>query len=121
VETFLRDMTPIFKKNRLKEFDMCESTWLYEEAIDGDEFVEYAFFVLSSIEVWQVDSVYMDFSKSFDRGRYQLILEVMSAGIEPARCLWLRSYLTGRIIGDAVFKDIRVTSGVPQGSHIGDF
>jgi hypothetical protein len=44
-------------------------------------------------------------------------------GIEPARCLWLRSYLTGRIqrirIGDAVSKDIRVTSGVPHGSHLG--
>jgi hypothetical protein len=38
-------------------------------------------------------------------------------GIEPARCLWLRSYLTGRIqsirIGGAVSKDIMVTSGVP--------
>jgi hypothetical protein len=44
-------------------------------------------------------------------------------GIEPARCLWLRSYLTGRIqrirIGDAVSRNIRVTSGVPQGSHLG--
>jgi hypothetical protein len=43
--------------------------------------------------------------------------------IEPARCLWLRSYLTGKIqrirIGDAVFKEIRVTSGVPQRSHLG--
>jgi hypothetical protein len=77
----------------------------------------------SNEEVWQVDSVYTDFSQSFDRGRYQLILEVISAGIEPVRCLWLRSYLTGRIqrtrIGDAVFRDIRVTSGVPQGSHLG--
>jgi hypothetical protein len=40
-----------------------------------------------------------------------------------ARWLWLRSYLTGRIqrirIGDAVSKDIKVTSGVQQGSHLG--
>jgi hypothetical protein len=44
-------------------------------------------------------------------------------GVEPVRCLWLRSYLTGRIqrvrIGDAVSKDIRVKSGVPQGTHLG--
>jgi hypothetical protein len=44
-------------------------------------------------------------------------------GIEPTRCLWLRSYLTGRIQrirnGVAVSKDIRVTSSVPQGSHLG--
>jgi hypothetical protein len=68
-----------------------------------------------------VDSVYTDFSKAFDRVHHQLLLEEMSVGIEPARCLWLRSYLTGRIqrirIGDVVSKDIRVTSGVPQGSH----
>jgi hypothetical protein len=86
--------------------------------------LEYASFVLNSIEEgWQVDSVYMDFLKAFDRVRHQLLLEEMSMDIEPARCLWLRSYLTGRIqrmrIGDAVLKDIRVTSGVPQGSHLG--
>jgi hypothetical protein len=46
------------------------------------------------------------------------------------RCLWILSpqdacgsYLSGRIqkirIGDAVSKDIKVTSGAPQGSHLG--
>jgi hypothetical protein len=56
---------------------------------------EYASFVLHSIEEgWQVDSVYTDFSMPFDRVRHQLLLEEMSVGIEPARCLWLRSYLT---------------------------
>jgi hypothetical protein len=85
--------------------------------------LEYGSFVLNSIEEgWQVDSVYTDFSKAFDRVHHQLLLEEMSMGIKPARCLWLRSYLTGRIqrirIGDAV-KDIRVTSGVSQGSHLG--
>jgi hypothetical protein len=74
--------------------------------------LEYAFFVLNSIEEgWQVNSVYTDFLKVFDRVRHQLLLEEMSMGIEPARCLWLRSYLTGRIqrirIGDAVSNDIR--------------
>jgi hypothetical protein len=47
----------------------------------------------------------------------------MSVGIEPARCMWLGFYLSGRIekiaIGDADSKDIKVTSGVPQGSHLG--
>jgi hypothetical protein len=82
--------------------------------------LEYASFVLNSIEGGhQVDSVYTD----FDRVRHQLLLNEMSVGIEPARCLWLGSYLTGRIqkirIGDAVSKDNKVTSGVPQGSHLG--
>jgi hypothetical protein len=61
--------------------------------------------------------------RAFDRVRHQLLLDEMSLGIEPARCLWLMSYLTGRIqrirIGDAVSKDTRVISGVPQGSHLG--
>jgi hypothetical protein len=86
--------------------------------------LEYVSIVLNSIEEgWQVDSVYTNFLKSFDRVRHLLLLEEMSVGIEPARCLWLRSYLTGRIqkirIGDAVSKDIRVKSGVPQESHLG--
>jgi hypothetical protein len=47
--------------------------------------LEYASFVLNSNEEgWQVDSVYTDFSKTFDR--LQLLLEEMSVGIEPARC-----------------------------------
>jgi hypothetical protein len=66
----------------------------------------------------QVDSIYTD----FDRVRHQLLLNEMSVGIEPARCMWLGSYLSGRIqkirIGDAVSKDIKVTSGVPHGSHL---
>jgi hypothetical protein len=37
----------------------------------------------------QVDSIYTDFSKAFDRVRHQLLLNEMSVGIEPARCMWL--------------------------------
>jgi hypothetical protein len=86
--------------------------------------LEYASFVLNSMEDGnQVDSIYTDFSKAFDRVRHQLLLNEMSVSIEPARCMWLGSYLSGRIqkirIGDAVSKDIKVTSGVPQGNHLG--
>jgi hypothetical protein len=45
--------------------------------------LEYASFVLNSIEEgWQVDSVYTDYSKAFDRVRHQLLLEEMSLVIE---------------------------------------
>jgi hypothetical protein len=79
--------------------------------------------VLDSIEDGnQVDPIYTDFSKAFDRVRHQLLLNEMSVVIEPARCMWLGSYLPGRTqkigIGDAVSKDIRVTSGVPQGPYV---
>jgi hypothetical protein len=52
--------------------------------------LEYASFVLHSIEDGnQVDSIYTDFSKAFDRVRHQLLLNEISVGIEPARCMWL--------------------------------
>jgi hypothetical protein len=58
----------------------------------------------------------------FHRVRHQLLLNELSVGIEPARCMWLGSYLSGRIqkirIGDAVSKDIKVTSNVTQGTHL---
>jgi hypothetical protein len=51
------------------------------------------------------------------------VADVMSVVIEPARYMWLGSYLSGRIqkirIGDAVSKDIKAKSDVPQGSHLG--
>jgi hypothetical protein len=63
------------------------------------------------------------FLAAFDGVRHQLLFNKMSVGIEPARCMLLGSYLSGRIqkirICDAVSKDIKVTSGVPQGSHLG--
>jgi hypothetical protein len=82
--------------------------------------LEYASFVLNSIEAGnQVDSIYKDFSKAFDRVRRQLLLNEMSVVIELTRCMWLGSYLSGRIkkiiIGDAVSKDIKVTSGARSG------
>jgi retron-type reverse transcriptase len=71
----------------------------------------------------QVDSIYTDFSKAFDKVRHRLLLDKISTDIEPSRCLWLGSYFSGRIqrvsMGDCVCRDILVTSGVPQGSHLG--
>jgi hypothetical protein len=55
--------------------------------------LEYTSFVLNSIEEGcQVDFDYSDFLKAFDRVRHYLLLEEMSVGIKPTRCLWLRSY-----------------------------
>jgi hypothetical protein len=78
--------------------------------------LEYGSFVLNSIEDGnQVDSIHTDFPKTFYRVRHQLLLNEMSVGIEPARCMWLGSYRSGRIqkirIGDEVSKYIKVISG----------
>jgi hypothetical protein len=71
--------------------------------------LEYASFLLNSIEDGnQVDSIYTDFSKAFDRVRHELLLNEMSVSIEPARCMRIHKIR----IGDAVSKDIKVASGV---------
>jgi hypothetical protein len=87
--------------------------------------IEYSSFILKSMESGlQVDSVYTDFSKAFDKVRHCLLLHKLSSSpIDPARCELLRSYLSGRIqhirIGSCISSEIKVTSGVPQGSHLG--
>ena len=86
--------------------------------------LEYTSFILKSMEDGlQVDSIYTDFSKAFDRVRHQLILIKLALAVPPAECELLRSYFSGRTqrvkIGSCVSKEIKVTSGVPQGSHIG--
>jgi hypothetical protein len=144
----LLHVTPIFKKSRRnnvedyrgvailsaipKRFELLVCRTMYEDLknlifVSQHSFrknrstvtnlLEYASFVLNSIdEGWQVGF-------SSDRVCHQLLLEEISVGIERTRCIWLRSYLRGRFqrikIGDAASKDIRVTSGVPQRSHLG--
>jgi hypothetical protein len=86
--------------------------------------LEYSSFVLKSIEDGcQVDSICTDFSKAFDKVRHCLFLDKMSTDFEPSRCQWLGFYFSDRIqrvrIGDCVSRNILVTSGIPQGSHLG--
>jgi hypothetical protein len=86
--------------------------------------LEYSSFVMKSIEDrCQVDSIYTDFSKVFDKVRLRLLLDKMWTDVEPSRCEWLSSSFSGRIqrvrMGDCVSRDILVSSGVPQGSHLG--
>jgi hypothetical protein len=58
--------------------------------------LENSSFVLNSIkDGFQVDLIYMDFSKAFDRVRHCLLLDKMFNDIEPAHSQWLRSYFSG--------------------------
>jgi hypothetical protein len=84
--------------------------------------LEYSSFVLKSIDDGcQVDSIYMDFFKAFDKVRNRL--DKMSTDVEQSRFQWLGTYFSGRIqrvrMGECVSGDILVTSSVPQGSYLG--
>ena len=72
----------------------------------------------------QVDVVYTDFSKAFDRVNHAILLQKLkSLGFHSKLLKWIESYLTNRIqyvkIGPEVSKMFLNVSGVPQGSHLG--
>lgn len=86
------------------------------------EFVNFANGVIESGS--QVDVIYTDFSKAFDRIRHtHLIAKLAEIGLHSSFLEWITSYLSKRRqyvkIGDSSSKTFFVRSGVPQGSHLG--
>lgn len=74
----------------------------------------------------QVDAIYIDLSAAFDKINYKIaVAKLERLGFSGSFLSWLQSYLTGRSmsvkIGDTISTPFRVTSGVPQGSHLGPF
>lgn len=75
----------------------------------------------------QVDCIYLDFSKAFDKvSHVHLMAKLRALGIGGPLLDWFRSYLTGRTLrvrfaSDISTSCINVSSGVPQGSHLGPF
>ncbi|KXJ69408.1 hypothetical protein RP20_CCG027228 [Aedes albopictus] len=72
----------------------------------------------------QIDAVYIDFTKAFDRVPHSLTVEKLDRmGLPSWLTRWILSYLTERNahvrIGDTRSAAFEITSGVPQGSHLG--
>lgn len=82
-------------------------------------------FVMSAFaESSQVDSIYLDFSKAFDKINHRLLIAKLDGyGICGPLLEWLESYLRDRLLvvkcDDATSEPFPVLSGVPQGSHLG--
>ncbi|KAI8432988.1 hypothetical protein MSG28_013870 [Choristoneura fumiferana] len=73
---------------------------------------------------YQVDTVYTDYSKAFDKISHSLlIIKLEAVGIHGDLLRWLESYLRNRTQAVAVkgylSSFVPITSGVPQGSHLG--
>lgn len=72
----------------------------------------------------QVDCVYTDFSKAFDKLSHSVIvLKMRRLGFPPWFIEWVTSYLLDRtykvVFRGVESRSINATSGVPQGSHLG--
>ena len=72
----------------------------------------------------QVDAVYTDFSKAFDKVNHQLLIRKLELfGVGGPILNWLESYLSGRSqqvrVGHTLSRTLMAPSGVPQGSHLG--
>lgn len=87
--------------------------------------VEFSEYVTGSLlKGFQVDAIYTDFSKAFDRINHDVLLFKLSKlGISDNIIRWIHSYLTERTqvvkFRMASSEPVYVTSGVPQGSHLG--
>lgn len=72
----------------------------------------------------QVDAIYIDFAKAFDKVPHELAIEKLSRlGLPFWVIQWLKSYLSSRKafvkVHDARSNVFDIPSGVPQGSHLG--
>ncbi|KAG6464267.1 hypothetical protein O3G_MSEX014401 [Manduca sexta] len=82
-------------------------------------------FVLCEMENGgQIDVVYTDIEKAFDRVDHNILLRKLEyLGIHGDLLRWVRSYLTNRsqavVLGGYRSNFVTISSGVPQGSHLG--
>lgn len=72
----------------------------------------------------QADVIYTDFSKAFDKvDHFTLVNKLRGFGFGGALLKWIESFLSERTqrvkIGTSLSRPIYVSSGVPQGSHLG--
>ena len=89
--------------------------------------IEYTDFLLNALDSgFQVDAVYTDFSKAFDKISHSILIQKLSKfGIHGDLLRWIKSYINNRSQAVALkgyrSSFLNVPSGIPQGSHLGPF
>jgi hypothetical protein len=69
-------------------------------------------------------AIIIDFSKAFDLVPHdRLLMKLAASGVDSRIVVWVREFLVGRTqrvrVEGQLSKEVRVTSGVPQGSILG--
>lgn len=88
---------------------------------------EFTNFAIKTVEnKSQLDVIYTDFSKAFDRLSHKIIIrKLFELGVHSSMLSWLQSYLSNRTqcvnVLSSMSKTFSASSGVPQGSHLGPF
>ncbi|KAG7298080.1 hypothetical protein JYU34_018850 [Plutella xylostella] len=87
--------------------------------------LQSSYYVLNNIDGGnQVDAIYTDFSKAFDKVSHNVLLSKLSVmGVHGSLLRWVTSYVTNRsqsvVVGGARSELVKMSSGVPQGSLLG--
>ena len=71
-----------------------------------------------------IDAIIIDFSKAFDLVPHDRLLRKLAAsGVDSRVVVWVREFLVGRTqrvrVGGRLSKEVKINSGVPQGSVSG--
>lgn len=91
----------------------------------GSNLMEFTYFCQTGIRSGnQVDVLYTDFAKAFDRVNHKILIrKIHQWNLSSNLIRWIKSYLENRrqfvAYGNSYSSEFAVTSGVPQGSHLG--
>ena len=71
-----------------------------------------------------IDAIIIDFPKAFDLVPHdRLLTKLAVSAVDSRAVVWVREFLVGRTqrarVGGQLSKEVKVTSGVPQGSVLG--
>jgi hypothetical protein len=72
----------------------------------------------------RIDAIFVDFSKAFDLVSHgRLLAKIANSGVDARVVVWIREFLLGRTqrvrVRGELSEEVRVTSGLPQGSVLG--
>ena len=118
---------------RTKIVDFMEENDLFNQSQHGfragrsclSQLLDHYDKILSLLEKGlNVDSIYLDFAKAFDKVDHNIVLNKLSLlGVRGKLLQWIKSFLASRtqkvVVNGVLSEECAVISGVPQGSVIG--